>query len=277
VVANALIACRNHSLPYEQLTAQQIMQRWPQFKVPESWHACYDPNMGFLLVDQCIRTYADSARKNGAQVREEEAVLDYQTNGGTIRIKTTKAQYDAGQLVICAGAWSSRMLADLHLPLTVKRKTLSWLQAEEPQNFSVGTFPIFLADMAEGLIYGFPIHGHPGLKIANHNSSGHPENPDNVDRNFHPEDARDVQKFVSRYLNGVSSKLLDGKVCLYTLTPDEDFIIDLHPENRNIAIAAGFSGHGFKFAPVVGEILSQLILNRARNPLVEKFRITRFF
>jgi monomeric sarcosine oxidase len=276
VVENAIVACKTHSLPYEHLDPNQIMQRWPQFNVPQNWHACYDPNMGFLLVNQCIRSYVELARRNGAQVHDGEAVLEFKTNAGTIRIKTTNGDYEAAKFVICGGAWSSRILAHLRLPLTVKRKTLAWLQVEQPENFSPGKFPIFLADLPQGLFYGFPIHGHPGIKIANHNSLGEPADPDCVDRNFYPEDARDVQEFASRYLNGVTSKLLDGKVCLYTLTPDEDFIIDLHPEYPNVALAAGFSGHGFKFAPVVGEILSQLILNGARNPLAERFRITRF-
>jgi monomeric sarcosine oxidase len=276
VVENALLACRSHSLPHEPLSSNQVMERWPQFKVPANWHACYDPKMGFLLVDSCLRTYANLARESGAEVHEEEVVLGYQANAETIRIRTSKGEYEAAKLVVCAGPWSSKILADLNLPLTVKRKTLSWFEVEEPQNFSVGKFPIFLAETAAGLLYGFPIYGHLGMKIANHNGSGPSADPDTVDRTFHPEDARDARKFATEYLNGISTKLLEGKICLYTLTPDEHFIIDLHPQNQNIAIAAGFSGHGFKFAPVVGEMLCDLILHGNRKHPAQQFRIARF-
>lgn len=276
VVDQALLACRTHDLPHEHLNANEILKRWPQFNIPENWHACFDPNMGFLLVENCIAAYAGAARTLGAQIHEEEEVLSYDCDSG-IRIRTNDGNYEVGKMVVCAGAWNHKLLSDLKLPLTVKRKALVWLQAENPENFVVGKFPIFLADTPAGLLYGFPIHGHPGLKIANHHDAGPPVDPDHVDHVFHTADAKDAQDFAMRHLRGVTSNVLEGKICLYTLTPDEDFLIDVHPENRNIVFAAGFSGHGFKFAPVVGEILSELIQKGTTDHPISKFRLTRFF
>ena len=275
VVSDALLACRTHRLPHEYLDPDQVMRLWPQFSIPDNWHACFDPNMGFLIVDECISAYADAARKLGAEIHEQEPVLEYRCNG-SIRIKTSKAEYETAKMVICAGAWNSKILTELDLPLTVKRKTLAWLEADQPEQFQVGKFPIFLADTPSGLLYGFPISGRSGLKIANHNSAGPPTDPDHVDREFHEADANDAKEFASKHLNGISTNLLEGRICLYTLTPDENFIIDLHPENQNIAVAAGFSGHGFKFAPVVGEILSNLILKGETDYPLDKFRFSRF-
>ena len=275
VVDQALLACRTHGLPYEHLNSKEILNRWPQFNIPENWHACFDPNMGFLLVDNCIAGYAEVARTLGAQIQEEEEVLSYDCDSA-IRICTNHGVYEVGKMVVCAGAWNYKLLSDLKLPLTIKRKALVWLQTEDPQNFVIGKFPIFLADTPVGLLYGFPIHGLPGLKIANHHDAGPPVDPDHVDRVFHAEDAKDAQDFAMRHLRGVTSNVLEGKICLYTLTPDEDFLIDFHPENRNIVLAAGFSGHGFKFAPVIGEILTDLIVHGATNHPISKFRLSRF-
>jgi monomeric sarcosine oxidase len=276
VVDQALLACQTHGLPYEHLDANEILKRWPQFNIPENWHTCFDPNMGFLLVDECIAAYADAARALGAEIHENEEVLSYDCDSA-IRLRTNHGNYEVGKMVVCAGAWNSKLLSDLNLPLTIKRKALVWLQTENPENFVIGKFPIFLADTPAGLLYGFPIHGHPGLKIANHHDAGPPVDPDHVDREFHPEDAMDAQIFAMRHLRGVTSNVLEGKICLYTLTPDEHFLVDLHPENRNIVIAAGFSGHGFKFAPVVGEILTNLVHKGATNHPIEKFRLSRFY
>ncbi|MCI0416963.1 N-methyl-L-tryptophan oxidase [bacterium] len=276
VVDQALLACRTHSLPYEHLNATEVLRRWPQFNIPDNWHACFDPNMGFLMVDDCIAAYANAAKSLGARIHENEQVLSFDC-ASAIRIHTDKGDYEAGKMVVCAGAWNQKLLRDLHLPLTIKRKALVWLQTQNPENFEVGKFPIFLTDTPVGLLYGFPIHKHPGLKIANHHDAGPAVDPDYVDREFHSGDAKDARDFALRHLRGVTSNVLEGKICLYTLTPDEDFLIDLHPENKNVAIAAGFSGHGFKFAPVVAEILSDLVQKGTTDHPVQKFQLSRFF
>ncbi len=275
VVRNALLACRTHNRPGEQLSAAEVVKRWPQFRVPDEWHACYDPQMGFLLVESCIRAHVDSARNLGATILENEPVLsiDY---GQTIRLKTHRSVYEAAYVVVCAGSWTGKFLSELNLPLVVKRKTLSWMKVNTPEDFAVGRFPIFLTDTPAGLLYGFPLFGHPGLKIANHHAAGPPVHPDTVDREFCDEDANDVREFTARHLPAVTSIVLDGKVCLYTMTPDEHFLIDLHPQHRNVVIAGGFSGHGFKFAPVVGEIVADLITAGKTKHRIDKFRISRF-
>jgi len=272
-VSNALLACSEHHLPHDHLSAQDASRRWPQFRIPEDWHACFDPNMGFLLVNDCIRAYAESAKAAGAEIHEEEAVLDYDAQDGSLR--TTKGEYHAGHMVICAGSWSANIPRDLNLHLTVKRKTLVWLAVENAVNFQVGDFPIFLTDTPAGLLYGFPLYQHPGLKIANHHAAGDPVDPDSVNREFQATDAADVQRFAAEHLNGVTPQVLDGKICLYTMTPDEHFLIDFHPDHRNILFATGFSGHGFKFAPVIGEILADLVVNHRTDHAIDKFRLSR--
>jgi monomeric sarcosine oxidase len=275
VVRDALLACNEHNLPYEHLSGREVMQRWPQFRIPEDWHGCYDPNMGFLIVNDCIRSYAEAARIHGAEIHEEEPVLDYRVKENIV-IKTAKQEYFVAHAIFCSGAWSGKILQELNLPLTVKRKTLVWLAVENPQQFEIGNFPIFLTDTSAGLLYGFPLYGHLGMKIANHHAAGSPVDPDHVDREFQPIDALDAQSFAAAHLIGVSTNVLEGKICLYTMTPDEHFLIDFHPEHGNVLFATGFSGHGFKFAPVVGEILADLMIDRKTAHPIQKFRLSRF-
>jgi sarcosine oxidase len=275
IVRDALLACTEHNLPFEHLSAVEILKRWPQFRIPEDWHACYDPKMGFLLVNDCIRAYAASAREAGAEIHEEEPVLDFRADED-ITIKTAKGEYKAGHAVFCGGAWTAKLLRELSLPLTAKRKSLVWLRVQNPDDFQVGRFPIFLADTPAGALYGFPLWQSNGLKVANHYGAGNSVDPDTVDRNFQPEDALDAQNFATAHLNGVTREVIDGKICLYTMTPDEHFLIDLHPEHQNIVMATGFSGHGFKFAPVVGEILADLITNHQTKHRISQFKLSRF-
>jgi monomeric sarcosine oxidase len=276
IVQNALLACSEHRLPHEHLSGSELMRRWPQFRVPEEWHACFDPNMGFLLVNDCIRAYTESAKDGGTEIHEEEPVLDFRS-GQDITIKTAKGEYKAGHAVFCAGAWTAKLLRALELPLIVKRKTLSWLRVLSTEEFQVGRFPIFLCDTSAGALYGFPLYQNDGLKVANHHGLGTAVDPDTVNREFQPGDASDAQAFAKSHLRGVTSEIVDGKVCLYTMTPDEHFLIDFHPDHPNVVMATGFSGHGFKFAPAIGEILADLVVNRHTGHPIARFRLSRFF
>jgi len=275
-VQGAILACERHSLPYTQMNSAQIQQRWPQFRIPENWEGCFDPMAEFLLVEPCIKSHLKFAQLHGTKVIENEAVTEINAEGERFVIRTDFNDYTADKLVVTAGAWSARLLADLHLPLVVKRRTLSWLQPRNPAQFQIKSFPVFLADVPDGLLYGFPIFGNNAVKIANHHSKGPGVNPDLADRNYSKEDAADVLRFASAYLHDLSNEIVDGKVCLYNLTPDEDFIVDLHPRNPNIVIATGFSGHGFKFAPVIGEIIADLCLNGKTAHAIDRFQIARF-
>jgi monomeric sarcosine oxidase len=276
LVQGALEACRAHGLAYEHLTATDMMTRWPQFVVPREWEVCFDPQAGFLLVDDCIRGHIELATKQGAEIHDQENVLSWSHTNGHFEIDTSRGPYEAGRLIVCAGSWTSAILAELHLPLQVKRKTLTWLKPDRAEDFSVERFPIFLAEVPEGVMYGFPLFHHNGVKVANHNMDGPPIIPENADRAFHPSDVADVQEFVRSHLPGLTTEIVDGKVCLYTITPDADFIVDFHPHNRDLLVAAGFSGHGFKFGSVIGEALADLCLKGQTQHPISRFRIDRF-
>jgi glycine/D-amino acid oxidase-like deaminating enzyme len=198
------------------------------------------------------------------------------TDGGGVWVQTFQGRYTADRLIVTPGSWASRMLPDLDLPITVVRKTLFWLEVNDPSRFDPAGFPVFIADRPGLEFYGFPIFGHPGLKCANH-AGGQPTTADAVDRTVHPEEEPEIFE-AAAWLFGpeqFTDRVLSSAVCLYARTPDQDFVIDRHPEHPNVVFGAGFSGHGFKFTPAIGELLVKLALvDRAKTlPL---FSVNRF-
>lgn len=263
-----------HGLTYEWLSPADVRERWPQFSIPEDWDALYSPDTGFLLTEPALRQMATAARASGATILENTPVTDWGVEGNSVYVDTPTGRYLGDAAIITAGAWASRALADLNLPLEVRRKTLWWQRVTDPARFTPDRFPVFVCDSDAGEIYGFPIHGTPGLKIANH-QGGEPADPETVDRTTRPGENRDCLELAARVFPDVTADTIKSAVCLYTMTPDTDFIVDRHPNYPRVAIGAGFSGHGFKFAPAVGELLADLATGAAESP-IPRLRLSRF-
>jgi len=263
-----------HGLSYEWLGSDEVVSRWPAFQVPDDWDALYSPDSGFLLTVPALQGMADAARALGATIVEETQAVAWGATPEAVWVETPAARYEAGSLIVTAGAWSTRTLADLDLPIRVLRKTLWWQEVDDPRQFEPERFPVFITDSPAGEIYGFPVYGVPGLKIANH-AGGQVVNPETVDRSTKPGENRDCLELASRVLPGVRSRVVKSAVCLYGMTPDTDFIVDRHPEFPQVVIGAGFSGHGFKFAPAIGELLAELLVD-PRAETIPRLRVSRF-
>ena len=254
-----------HGLPHEWLTPDEVRRRWPVWDIGDDWEACYTPGAGFLTTEPSLRSLRRAAERLGAVFREEEPVRAWEATLDAIDVRTDQGVYGAERLIVTAGAWAGSILTELGLPLTVLRKTLWWLAVADPTPFVPERFPVFIAESAEGDVYGFPLHDEPGLKVARH-SGGEPFDPDATDRVARDEEKQEVVPFVRRRLRGVSDRVTSSAVCLYTVTPDHDFVVDRHPERLNVVIGAGFSGHGFKFTPAIGEELAALAFDPAHRP-----------
>ena len=263
-----------HHVPFDWLDGAEIRRRWPAWTIDDAWEACYSPRTGFLLVEPALRALAIAAENHGAVMHENEPVKSWRVEPTGVVVETAQASYAADRLIVTAGAWAGQLLAELNLPLTVLRKTLWWLAVEDPAPFAVGNFPIFIAESAAGSIYGFPIAEGTAIKIANH-SGGQPSDPATLDRVAHAAEVGEILPFATSALGGVTAEIVERAVCLYTMTPDRDFVIDRHPEDPRVVIAAGFSGHGFKFAPAVGELLADLTVDPNARP-GPRFAIDRF-
>lgn len=271
----ARASAAEHNLPFEWLDADEIRKRWPQFKIGDDWEAGYGARSGFLEVEPALHAMAASARSRGVEIREHEPVLSWGTDGAGVWVQTGQDRYTADRLIVTPGSWASKMLSDLGLPITVLRKTLFWLEVKDPSRYDPSRFPVYIADRPGLELYGFPIYGQPGLKCADHHG-GTPTTPETVDRVIHPEENAEIID-AAGWLFGpdqFTGRVLSSAVCLYARTPDQHFIIDRHPAQPNVIFGAGFSGHGFKFTPAIGEHLVQLAFDDAETlPL---FSLNRF-
>jgi sarcosine oxidase len=257
-VTGVRASVREHALAAEELTAAEIGRRFPAFRFPADYTGVLERAAGALYVEECVRAHAAAARSLGADLRAEEPVRAWRADGTGVEVTTDAGTYQAAKLVVTAGAWATGLLADLGLPLRVMRQVLTWFDAAgRPERFRRDTFPIFLADVPGGPFYGLPALDRFGLKVARHYHAPELPGPAAVSWEPTPEDEYAVRAFLDEYVPGVG-RLTKAQVCMYTVTPDRHFAIDLHPAHPRVSVACGFSGHGFKFASVVGEILADL-------------------
>lgn len=275
VAARAAQSCRTHGLPYEYLDSGEIADRWPQWRLSEGWQGCYSPNSGFLLVENCIRSMAEGATRAGADIRENEPVTAVKDRGDHVEITTAHGRYLADHVVVTAGAWTKRILDELDVDLVVKRKVQLWLETNDLERFAPERFPVFVSESDYGTIYGLPIYDTVGVKMARHDG-GEAIDPDFLDRTPHREDQLNVPDFALSHMSGITGRVVDARVCMYTCTPDGDFIIDRHPTSPRLVIGAGFSGHGFKFASAVGEVLADLVTRGETEQPIHHLRLSRF-
>ena len=211
----------------------------------------------------------------GAQVHGREKVLSWEPSGEGVKVESERGTYRAGRLVVTAGAWASKLVPELVDKAVPERQVLAWFQPHDPALFRPETFPVFGIMVEEGRFYGFPSYGIPGFKLGRTHHLNQRVDPDTVDRDVHPEDEDLLREFTSRYLPKAAGPVLALKTCMFTNTPDGHFVIDLHPEYPQVSIAAGFSGHGFKFASVVGEIMADLAQHGSTSHDVSLFHQDR--
>jgi sarcosine oxidase len=280
VVAGSLRSAREHGLPHEMLDATEIRRRFPPFTPEPDERGLYEERAGFLDPEGCITAHLDRAAQMGAELRVDEPVLEWKATPGGVRVATGAGTYEAAAAVITAGAWSPRLLRDLGLPLVVERQVMYWFDpAGGTASFEVGRFPVYIWETADGTqFYGFPAQDGPdgGAKVATFRLKGYETTPENIDRNVHDDEVERMRAAVRGRVDALDAPLLFAKTCMYTTTPDEHFVIGLHPEHPNVAFAAGFSGHGYKFASVVGEILAELAVDGRTRHDIRLFAPDRF-
>ena len=273
---NAQEACDLHSIPYEILTASEVNKRFPGYRFPEEISSVYQADGGFLLPERCIVTHVQAAERAGADVHSQETVLDWEIRGAGVQVRTDRDTYTAGRLVVTAGPWAANLVPELAAYAVPERQVMGWFQPKRPELYAAEAFPVFGVFTEEGRYYGFPSHAVPGFKIGRAHHLLQKVDPDAIDREVHPEDEDILRQAVNRYFPLAAGKLLDGKTCMYTNTPDEHFMIGTLDGQPQVSVAAGFSGHGFKFASVIGEIMADLAQNGATEHDINLFRLDRF-
>jgi sarcosine oxidase len=276
IFQGALKSSELHGLEHEVMNGVQLQRRFPGYGLPGEIQCLYQPEGGFLLPERCNVAHVARALSAGAEVHCREPVLDWGSDGGRIWVRTSRQRYEAGKLVICAGPWASKLISGIGDLAVPERQVLAWLQPHRPEYFLPDAFPVFNLEVEEGRYYGFPSFLVPGFKFGKYHHRGEVVDADDPRREPDPEDEELLRSFARRYFPHGAGPTLMLKTCLFTNTPDRHFILDLHPEHREVAIAAGFSGHGYKFCSVVGEIMADLAQEGRTRHDIEFFRLARF-
>jgi sarcosine oxidase len=276
VVAGTLRASREHHLPHEVLDAAQTMRRFPAFRIPPDYAGVFQPDGGFVAVEPSIAAQLALAKAAGAALRTNETVRAIVPGAHGVRVETDHGSIDAGIAIVAAGPWLKTILPQLAVSLRVTRQAMAWFEPIDDARFAGGRFPVFLLESRHGVHYGFPPHGGAGVKIAKHHHANETVDPDGVDRTVSAADEALIRQAVADHIPAANGKLLAAKTCLYTVTPDRDFIVDRLPGAPNILVASPCSGHGFKFAPVIGEILADLAIDGNTRHDISRFRLARF-
>lgn len=267
-----------YDIPHEMLDSHELKRRYPQLKAPDHFAALYERMAGYVNPEETVKAHLDAAESRGAEIHFEESVIRWDADGDRVKVKTDSDEYEAESLVISAGPWAPDILKDLHFPLSVERLVMYWFDPIGGiEQFKAERLPIHVWQVEEGIVYGFPAHGDPkeGVKIGHHTAKS-ACTPQTIDRKVSGDEIELMRQCIAKYIPSLGGDCLNAITCMYTMTPDEHFIIGLHPNHRRTAIAAGFSGHGYKFASAVGEILADLITEGSTKLSIELFAPSRF-
>jgi sarcosine oxidase len=259
---------------YEALDADEIMHRWPQLRLSEDIHGLFQPESGIAMAARANAAHQRMARQHGATLLDRTPIENIRPSDGDIHITAGGTGYSCRKLIIAAGSWSNRALAPfgIQLPLRVTQEQVTYFATPRPDDFQPGRFPIWIW-MDDPCFYGFPIFGEKGPKVGQ-DAGGQEVTADT--RTFEPDRAAlgRVQAFLAQYIPTALGPIIYTKSCLYTLTPDRDFVLDWVPGHPNALIAIG-GGHGFKFASLIGRTLSELAIDGTTERNIEPFQIDR--
>ena len=259
--SGSLRASQQWGLPHEVLDASEVRRRFPTFAPAPEEMALYEALAGFVRPEATVTAHLALAERAGADLHFGEPVVSWQSTAHGVRVVTGQGSYEAGQLVIAPGAWAPTLLADLGVSIEVERQVMYWFEPLQ----GVGPYlpdrhPIYIHEDRDGVqVYGFPAIDGPegGAKVAFFRR-GVPCTPDTIDRTVSDVETDVMREHAARLLPTLPTRFLDAATCMYSNTPDQHFVLATHPEHANVTVACGFSGHGFKFVPVVGEVLADL-------------------
>ncbi|MFW6174401.1 MAG: N-methyl-L-tryptophan oxidase [Chloroflexota bacterium] len=260
VVQGARASAEQHGLEHEVLDAEEIRRRFPALSPADEMCGVYEPAPGVLFPEECVASHLRVAADQGADLRFEEEVTGWVRDGSGVKVITPSGAYRAGMLLIAAGAWLPYLAPGLDLPLTVERQVMFWFRPSgNPAYFLPGACPVSVWEYDSGKrVYALPDMG-TGFKAARHHD-GERTDAHSIDRTTRQEDEETVKDMLRRYIPGGNGPVLRSSVCMYTDTPDFHFLVDYHPDHSNVLIASPCSGHGFKFASMIGEMLSEMLL-----------------
>lgn len=275
LVKGALHACAVHGLPYELLEPAEVSRRYPAVSPAAGTVGIVQPDSGFVLAEETVAAQVAQAVAAGAELRTGERVLDWDAGAGHVTVRTDAATYEAGRLVLAPGAWSAELLRLPPELFRVERQVVAWFDPVRAADVESDRLPVFIVEEGPDVYYGFPAIDERGVKLGLMHHPGDSVEPD-ASPPPEPDETAKLHDFLARTVPAAAGRLLDAQACLFTMTPDAAFVLDLHPDAPNVVVAAACSGHGFKFAPVVGEIAADLADEGTTRHGIQFLRYDRF-
>jgi sarcosine oxidase len=276
LVAGTLASIALHDLGHDLFAAPDLMRRFPAFRVPAHYVGVLQPEGGYLAAEPAIHAFVSLARDAGAELRTGETIRAIEPRAGGVRVTTDRGMIEAGAAIVAAGPWIKALLPDLAAPIRVTRQVTAWFAPLDPAPVAPGRLPVFLLQSRHGIHYGFPPIGDSGIKVAKHHHGDQTVDAEDYDRTVSQADEKLIRAAIAEHMPAANGRLLKAATCLYTMTPDGDFLIDRLRHAPQIVVASPCSGHGFKFAPVIGEILADLATAGATGHDIARFALARF-
>lgn len=277
IVLGSLESCRQHGLAHELLSAAEVSARFPGYALPNGFMAVHQPDGGFVASERAIVAAASLALSAGAVLRGQEAVRAIErVPGGGVRVETDKGRYEAGQVVVAAGAWIGALVPSLARIAVPERQALGWFQPKVPEKFALGRFPVSNLKSDIGHFYQFPVFGVPGFKIGLYHHLREQGAPEMLSRDVTAADERALRQALEAFFPDADGELLALRTCMFTNTPDEHFILDRLPDFEEVIVASPCSGHGFKFSSAIGEILATMAQGQPSPFDLSPFALSRF-
>ena len=272
-VRGVLDACARFDLRHEVLDSSALRLRFPGYRLPPHLVAIHQPDGGFLLPERCILAHVNAATRLGATVHTKERLVDWEAEADHVTVRTDRSTYATRRLIVTAGPWAGKTVRALQALVKVERQVVMWVTPRVPDYFLPERFPVFYLHGDEGSFYGIPMFADRGFKIGKYHHLRQIVDPDAVDRVCGEEDEAVLRQAIRRYFPDADGPAVSLQTCLFTNTADEHFIIEALPGAHGVVVAAGFSGHGFKFGPLTGRVLAELVLQgKSAIPEFERMR-----
>jgi sarcosine oxidase len=276
IFQQSLESCIEHDLEHEVLTAAELRERYPAYQLPEGHVALLQPEGGFVMSERAIVAHISGALEAGAEIHGHEQVRSWELTDGGVRVDTDRGTYEAERLVISAGAWMSDFLPEMAHLFVPERQVLAWFQPTRPELFKPERFPVFNLAAGDERLYGFPIYGIPGFKFGRYHHRHEIVDPETMNREADHEDEALLRELASQFFPDGVGPVMTMRTCIFTNTPDEHFILDTLPGDERVIVASPCSGHGYKFASVMGEIIADLATAGSTAHNISLFELDRF-
>ncbi len=270
-------SCIRHDLPHQILDRREIEQRYPAFRLTPQHRALWQPDGGFVASERAIYAHAGLAMKHGAELRFNEPILSWKaTANGGVEVRTERTTYTAGSLVLSSGAWMPELVPALGKVEHIVKQAIGWFGVKNPAQFQPDQFPVFILSVEEGNFYGFPLWEHPGFKIGGPHFARELIDPNSPDRTPSPRQVAAIHDCLKKYIPDAAGDPLTLKGCMYTVTPDEHFVVDRLPDTPQVIALSPCSGHGYKFCSVLGEVAADLVIKGETPFDIKELSIQRF-